>query len=256
MDEVEQKLPISVCIITLNEEKNIENCLRSVRWADDIVIVDSGSADKTLEIAKRYTDRIIYNQWKGINEQRNFTLNNARYDWVLALDADEIASQELYREVKSILGSDNDYYDGYLVPRLTYYLGKWICHGGWFPDRKMRLFKKAKARYIGTNPHDHCRVDGNIGRLSGLIVHYTYKNFSEQIETINSFSNEVIKNLEKDGKRFDLFRFIFHPLWKFFECYFLKRGFLDGVPGFIIAIATAFYIFTKYVKLWEKSKGV
>ncbi|MDQ7779931.1 MAG: glycosyltransferase family 2 protein [Planctomycetota bacterium] len=292
---------ISVCVITLNEERNLGACLESVRWADEIIVVDSFSTDRTVEIAWKHTDKVQQRRWSGINEQRNFALSLATGDWVLSIDADERVSPELRAEIEKTLSSPPPGVCGFYVPRLARYLGRWIRHGGWYPDWKLRLFRRECARYAGKDPHDVVKlacaygsVSGSAGtgggtqvphpnplpkgegesgcagippagetaasastshgatrRLHGDLLHYTYRSFSDQLQQINTFSSVGAAELFEAGRRFRLAAMILHPIGKFFGTYFLRLGFLDGLPGLIVSVASAFYVFARHVKLWE-----
>ena len=242
---------ISACIITYNEEKNILDCLKSVEWADEIIIVDSFSTDKTLEICRKFTDRIFQRRWAGYIDQKNFALGQSRCQWVLFLDADERLSPMLTEEIQKELSSGPEKWDGFSFPRHVYYLGRWINHGGWYPDRSLRLFKKDKGRWAGIDPHDKVAVTGKVKKLKNDLWHFNYRNFSDQIKTTDSFSSIAAEQMKAKREKNLLPKLIFKPMVKFFETYFWKRGFLDGLPGFIISVATSFYIFTKYAKYWE-----
>lgn len=243
---------ISVCIITFNEEKHIARCLESVKWTDEIIIVDSFSTDRTLEIARKYTDKIFQREWTGINDQRNYAMTLANHEWIFALDADEETTPELRERIKQILSSNQNDMNGFLIPRKTLYLGKWIKHGGWYPDYKLRLYKKGSGCYKGTDPHDHFYLNNSKpSKLYEHILHFTYEDIQDQIKTINNFSTAFAEKFLKEGRKFCFADLIFKPLWKFIETFFLKFGFLDGTAGFIISVNTAFYQFTKHSKLYE-----
>ncbi|MFH1228571.1 MAG: glycosyltransferase family 2 protein [Planctomycetota bacterium] len=250
------KIPISVCIICFNEEANIRCCLDSIKWIKDaggeIVVIDSLSTDKTVEICREYTDRVYQNKWSGFVNQKNFALDKATHDWVLSMDADEVLSDEA-RQVVIKEAESGFQADGCLFRRHTFYLGRWINHGGWYPDWKIRLFRKSKARWGGCDPHDRIIIQNGSAtkRLDCDIIHYTYKNISHQIKTIDRFSDASSETLMKDGKSFSIFNLLLRPPAKFLETYIYKLGFLDGLPGLIIAVASSFYVFVKYAKMWE-----
>ena len=251
--------PVSVCIITHNEEKRIRQCLESVKWAEEIVVVDSHSTDRTVEICKEYTQRVYQRDWPGHVEQKNFALGLASHEWALCLDADECLSTELTREIQGELSSNGDAVAGYVMSRHTHYLGRWINHGGWYPDYKLRLFKRSLGKWGGINPHDKVLLSaGTTKTLKGEILHFNYEDIASQIRTIDSFSRIFTQNMLKDGTPLSVptivASMLFRPPVKFFEMYLLKRGFLDGMAGFIIASATAFFIFLKYAKLWEAKR--
>jgi glycosyltransferase involved in cell wall biosynthesis len=249
-----RKPPISVCIITFNEEKNIVDCLESVNWVDEIVVVDSFSKDRTVDLCRKYTDKIYQIEWQGHVKQKNCALEYATNEWVLCLDADERLSPKLKEEIKSVLSTDGQKIDGYFFPRHSYYLGRWINHGGWYPDYKLRLFRKSKGRWGGKDPHDKVILNGTTTRLQGSLLHFVYKNLSHQLQTVDSFSTITANVLEGEDERFSPMKLIFRPPFRFFEMYVIKKGFLDGLPGFIIAVASSFYVFLKYAKLWELTK--
>jgi len=243
--------PISACIITYNEEKNIAACLESISWVEEIIVVDSLSSDRTVELCRKYTDRVHLKEWQGHVRQKNYALQLARHEWVLCLDADERVSPELRREIEECLSTENRSADGYYFPRHSFYLGRWINHGGWYPDYKLRLFKKSRGRWGGKDPHDRVLLDGDGAYLQSDLLHYVYRNLSHQLQTVDSFSSITAAGLDADGERFSPARLVLRPIFKFIGTYVIKRGFLDGLPGFIISVASSFYVFLRYAKLWE-----
>jgi len=250
---------ISLVIITFNEEKNIEKCLQSaIDVVDDIVVVDSFSTDKTEEICNKYNVRFVKHKFEGHIEQKNWAITQAKYPCVLSLDADEVLSEELK---KSILAVKNNWdCDGYYFNRLTNYCGKWIKHTGWYPDRKLRLWKSDKGSWTGMNPHDKFElVEGATKKyLKGDLLHYSYHSISQHILQVDKFTTIIAQANHNKGKRTNIFKIIFHPVWKFKHDYILKLGFLDGYYGFVISIISAFAIFSKHIKLKEitKNRGV
>jgi len=244
---------ISASIICRDEERVIEDCLRSVSWCDEIVVVDSGSTDRTVELARRYTPRVIYNPWPGYVAQKNFALEQTTGDWILCLDADERCTPALREAIEKALPEAGPI-AGFEVRRPAWYLGRWIRHGGWYPDWKLRLVRKGRARWGGTDPHDRLIADGPVRRLKADLVHYNYRDFAHQIRTINHFSDVVVAEWRKQGRRPSLWKTLLQPPVKFLECYVWKRGFLDGFPGLVIAASSAYYVFAKHVKLWERCR--
>ena len=244
---------ISASIICKDEEHNIEECLRSVSWCDELVVVDSGSTDRTVELAKRHTPHVVHNPWPGYVAQKNFALDRATGEWVICLDADERCTPELRAAIEAAL-QDGDSLAGFEVRRHVKYLGRWINHGGWYPDWKLRVVRKGRARWGGEDPHDKLLPDGPVRRLDADLHHFTYRDFAHQIRIINHFSDVVVDGWLREGRRPSLLQAIFHPPVKFFECYLWKLGFLDGFAGFVIAIGSAFYIFARYVKLWDRGR--
>jgi glycosyltransferase involved in cell wall biosynthesis len=246
---------ISVCITAGNEEKHIRRCLESVKWADEIIVVDSFSTDRTVEIAREYTQLVFRHKWLGYIGQKNLIKDLASHPWILFIDADEELSCELRDEILyEFETGTNAAIAGYEFPRMVRYLGRWIKHGDWYPDFKMRLFRKDKARCEGIEPHDRTKVAGIVKRLKSPLYHYTYDDISDQVSTINRYSSIAAVELINVKKNFLLFDIIFRPLWGFFRGYVLRRGFMDGLPGFIIAVNVAYGIFLKYTKLWEQKK--
>ncbi|EFK08349.1 glycosyltransferase, group 2 family protein [delta proteobacterium NaphS2] len=245
---------ISACIICHNEEQTIERCLKSLKWVHDIVVVDSMSTDRTREIAKAYTDRIIKREWPGYAAQKNFALENAKTEWVLSLDADEAVSEGLRREILEEIAKA-DALDGYRIPRRSFYQGRWINHSGYYPDRQLRLFRRDRGKWVGGRVHERMTVDGHVGVLKNDILHYPYGGgITGQLNTINSFSTLLANDMFDRGKRFHLALLFSRPFFKFLEVYVLKRGFLDGLPGLIIAVSDAYAMFVRYVKLRELEK--
>ena len=241
---------ISVCIICGNEIDNIERCLKSVTWADEIVVLDSFSTDGTFEVARKYTDKVFRHEWLGYIGQKKLIAEKATGPWILFVDADEEVSDSLRREIEEKFAKPiPEGINGFNCPRLVHYLGRWIWHGDWYPDMKLRLFRKAYGECGGQEPHDRIIVVGKVLNLRSPLNHYTYDDITDQIRQINRFSSiSAETNRSKGGV---LFRLLFHPLFRFLKCYFLKRGFLDGMPGLIIAGNVAFGTFVKYAKLWE-----
>ena len=245
------KYSISACIITLNEESRIRDCLESVKWVDEIIVVDSFSTDKTVDICKEYTDRVYQRAWPGNIDQKNYTMSLAKNNWILSLDADERLSPKLIEEIQEAVRNPGNV-AGFFFPRRSFYLGRWIYHGDWYPDYQLRLFKRGNGQWQGTNPHGRVILDGKTRHMKHDICHFNYKNFSHQLRTIDNYSNIFAEVMVKKDKGFSLFQLIFRPLYKFIKVYFIKMGFLDGLPGLVLAVSNAFYIFVKYVKLWER----
>ncbi len=246
---------ISVCIIAGNEERNIRRCLESVTWADEVVVVDSYSSDKTPEICREYTDRVYQHKWLGYIKQKQLIKDLAKYPWVMFVDADEEVSPLLRDEIQELFAMGlSDSIAGFEFPRLVYYLNRWIRHGDWYPDIKLRLFRKDKGTCGGSEPHDRIFVEGQVIRLKGNLRHYTYRNIEDQLNSINRFSSITATENYSEKKHFFIFNIIFRPIFRFFRGYFVKRGFLDGVPGLLIAIITAYGTLIKYAKIWERHK--
>ena len=244
-------MTISVCIICFNEEKNIRRCLESSKWADEIIVVDSMSQDRTAEIAREYTDKVYQRAWPGYVEQKNFALSKAKGDWILSIDADEEISQGLKDEIRKEIEKE-DAKDGYKIPRLSFYQGRWIKHSGFYPDRQLRLFGRNRGYWVGKRVHEMIHVNGKVALLRNNLLHYPYKGtISGQLKTVDKFSTLLAENMYEEGKRCHLFFLLMRPFFKFTEMYFIKLGFLDGIAGFIIALTSAYAMFVRYVKLRE-----
>lgn len=244
-------IPLTATVITFNEEENIRDCLESLSWVGNIVVVDSGSTDSTVEIAREYTSQVVITDWPGHLEQKNRAIDLSTTDWVLSLDADERVTPALRREIEDALETEPEV-AGYSMPRLTWHLGRWIRHGGWYPDRKIRLFNRRKARWGGVNPHDRVIPQGPILALTGDIEHYSYRNLHHHLETIDFFTSISAREKEKRDIRWPLLSILFRPPFKFFRMYFLQSGWRDGFPGFILAGIGSLYVFLKYARLWER----
>ncbi|MCG3133097.1 MAG: hypothetical protein HMLKMBBP_00190 [Planctomycetes bacterium] len=249
---------LSVCIVAMNEEANISDCLSSADFADEWVVVDSHSTDRTRELAAAAGARVIERDWPGHVQQKNFALSEATHDWVLCLDADERVSPELRASILAALGSPGDA-AGFECARRTFYLGRWIRHGGWYPDRKLRLFRRSRARWGGTNPHDHVVTDpggGPVRRIGGDLLHLSYRSLSDHLRTIDSFTSIAAREKHAAGRRAGLLDLTLRPFGKFVRMYVLRAGFLDGAAGFCAAVSGAYYVFLKYAKLRELGRDL
>lgn len=248
------KLPVSLVVITLNEERNIERCLRSVPWASDIVVIDSGSQDRTAELAEKLGARVIQEKWRGFGPQKAFGVSQAQYDWIINLDADEELSPELSDEIQTQF-KNLDPETGYLIPRKSKYLGRWILHGGWYPDYQLRLFNRIHSNWDSAPIHEKV-IAHKIDKLKKPMHHYVFRQISDHVQTNNRYSGLQADAHFQKGQKFSYFKLIFKPWTKFIECYFLKLGFLDGLPGFIIAIGAAYSVFIRWAKVWELESGL
>lgn len=245
---------LSVAIITFNEASNIQDCLDSVAGiADEIVVLDSLSTDNTKKICEANPKvRFYQNPFHGHVQQKNLAIDYCTYPWVLSVDADERVTESLRQSILRFLQSDDvANYVGVKFPRLTYHLGKAIRHGGWYPNARYRLFKKDHAHWGGENPHDKIILDGKGYAIQGDLIHYSFLDLSHQVATINNFSSIAAYGRYHKGRRFALLRLMLKPLSKFIEVYLIKRGFLDGTSGFIIAVSSSYSAFLKEAKLYE-----
>ncbi len=253
-DAVVKTPTISAVVICLNEADRIARCLESLSFCDEIVVVDSGSTDGTREIARKYTDKVIEQPFLGYVHQKNFALERAKSDWVICLDADEALSPELAANIRGALARDEGRVVGYALDRVTRYLGVWHDRGEWYPDWQLRVFRRSRGRWGGLDPHDRVELDGPVERLRGRLLHWNYRNLSDHIRTMDSFSSRMAASLEASGKRFRLRDLLLRPVARFLKSYLLRQGFRRGIPGFIVSIAGAYYVFMKYAKLWERER--
>lgn len=242
--------PLSVTIICLNEEDNIGRAIASVKWAQEIVVVDSGSVDRTVEIARSLGAKVFHNPWPGYGQQKNFAQRQAAHDWILNIDADEEVSPRLAAEIQATLENPRDC-RGFEMPRKTFYLGRWIRHGGWYPNYLVRLADRRAAGWSEPNVHEALEVQGTIGRLAEPLLHYAFPSIHDQILTNLNFSRLGARDLLRRGKSPSIAKLLLKPVGKFIETYVLKRGFLDGLAGFIISVNAAHSIFLKYAYLHE-----
>ncbi len=243
---------ISLVVITLNEAHNIERCIRSVPWADEVIILDTFSQDETKTKAEALGAKVFQEEWRGFGKQKARATELAKNDWILSLDADEALSPELAKEIEG-LDFNTNVCDAYQIPRLSYYLGRWIRHGGWYPDYQTRLFNRKSAAWTEREVHEAVKFKSS-QKLKSCILHYVFNSISEQVRTNDRYSSLGAVELNKKSKKFSLIKLIFKPLSKFLECYILKKGFMDGLPGFIIAIGAGYSVFLKFAKLWEMQK--
>lgn len=245
------KHKLSLVIITLNEEKNIERCIRSVPFADDIVVVDSGSRDRTLEIAKSLGARTFHEDWQGFYKQKTKATELAQHHLVLSLDADEALTESSQKEVLALLNQDT-LSDAYEFPRLTYHLGQWLYHGGNYPDAQIRLYDRRKTKWLNAQVHERVLCDTKT-RMQHPILHWPFSELADQVTTINRYSALRAVDFESKGKRFSAFSMFTKMISKFIEAYFLKQGFRDGVPGLIGAVNTSYATFLRWAKLYENT---
>lgn len=245
--------PVTLCVITLNEEDRIADCLDSAGVTERKLVVDSGSTDGTRRIAGDRGAVVVLHEFAGHVEQKNHAVSQADTDWVLCLDADERLSEELALEIREALRRE-DLPSAFSMPRRNHYLGRWIRRGGWYPDRKVRLFDRRRARWGGVNPHDHVEVNGTVQPLKGDILHYSYRSMSDHLRQIDLFTSIAAKEAHARGRKPGLLRLLFRPLWKFIRMYILKAGFLDGRAGLIVAVLGSYYVFLKNAKHWELAR--
>lgn len=244
-------MPISAVIITLNEAKNIERCLWSLKnVADEIVVLDAFSTDKTEEICKAHGVKFIQRKWTNFSDSKNFANQEAQHDWILSLDADEALSEALQKE---IIAEKEKLQGVYAFNRLTNYCGKWIYHCGWFPDWKVRLFNRKEANWEGEFVHEKLvfKSEIKIKKFKSKLFHYSYYQISEHWQRINRYTDLEAQNLFNRNKKANFFTLVFSPLVKFIKIYFFQKGFLDGYFGLIICVLTAYGRFLRYAKLYQ-----
>lgn len=240
---------ISVFIVTYNEEKNIEEALKTVAFADEIIIVDSYSSDATVEICRKYTDKIYLNSWEGCGLQKKLALEKASSEWVLILDADERVSKELQIEIQNVLHNTINNYSGFIIPFQTFYLDKAIKYGDWYKEKHLRLFKRTEGEIIPNYVHFGLKVTGIIGKLHGIITHHSFPNMETVLKKTNFYSTLGAKDKLKSGQSSGILKAILHGLFTFIRGYILRLGFLDGKYGFMLAVSNAESSYYKYVKL-------
>lgn len=244
---------LSAVVITKNEEKNIGRCLSSLSFCDEIVIVDSGSTDGTCKIANELGAKVIQQDWLGYAGQKNFANSQATGEWILSLDADEEVPPGLQTQIIKAVKS-NEYW-AYEIPRKTFHTGQWIKYGGWYPNALVRLFRKDSGHWGGDEVHEAFECSGKIGILSEPLNHHSFSSFQEQATKNNEYSTLGARKLKRVGRQCSFFSLILRPPLKFFETFVLKRGFLDGMRGYIISVMAAHSVFLKWAKLWELESG-
>jgi glycosyltransferase involved in cell wall biosynthesis len=247
-------MKISATIIARDEERNIARAIESLRCCDEIVVVDSGSVDRTVEIATELNARVVESPWRGYAGQKNYAATQAAHDWILSIDADEALSEALEADLW-LLKKHGPRYDAYTMPRLAQYMGKWILHSGWYPDRKVRLYHRDHGQWVGDYVHESVTVKGSVGHLESNLLHYTCQSFAEHLRTMDRYTTLAAEELVARKKQVTVRRLLLDPLWTLFRSYVLQRGFLDGPEGVAIAYMAALYTFLKYAKARNMMPG-
>jgi glycosyltransferase involved in cell wall biosynthesis len=247
---------LSVAIVTLNEEENIGRTLESVRWADEIVLIDSGSTDRTCKIARQYGAKVVIEPWRGFVAQKNYALEHCTQAWVLALDGDEEVSAGLAEEIKSVI-DDPNLVSGYWIPRKNLFLGRWMRHGGFYPDPKLRLFRRGEGFSTGRDPHDRYELkhEGKTAELKNAMIHHTYPTLDLYLEHMNRYSGVWNKVLGAKSRPFRVSEIVARPFLTFVYNYVFRLGFLDGREGLLLHMYHAGYVSWKYAKGWELGRN-
>ena len=246
---------LSVVIVTRDEEERIRTCLESIAWADELIVIDAESADKTASIARELTDHVVVRPWPGYAAQKNFGLDLARGAWILSLDADETVSPALRQEIEAIVERDGPH-DGYEMPRRNIFWGRWVRHGGLYPDWQVRLFRRGRGRFGQRAVHESVRVEsGDVGRLTGHLEHRSYRDVADFLARADRYSTLAAEDWIAQGRHVHAWDFVGRPLGRFLGMYVVGRGFLDGWRGFLLASLYAYYVLIRTAKIWERTKA-
>jgi glycosyltransferase involved in cell wall biosynthesis len=243
-------IDVSVTIISKNEAQNIEECLRSVGWASEIVLVDQFSEDGTAEIAQQLGAKVFQEPWHGFARQKNLAVDKAIGPWILSVDADERVTSSLRQEIQEKLSQENEY-SGYCIARKNFFCGQWIRHGGWYPDYTLRLFRKSEGHYEDRAVHEKVVVNGKVGYLEHPLEHFTYRSVSDFLLRLESYSRLAAQELPAKSRSSILYALCLRPLFTFINMYLLRGGILDGTAGFFLAISYAYYTFLKYYRFYQ-----
>ncbi|NOY87794.1 MAG: glycosyltransferase family 2 protein [FCB group bacterium] len=245
---------ISAVIITKNEEKNISRCLESIKWVDEIILIDSQSDDQTVAIAQKYNARVFSPEWKGYGKAKKEGVNYASHDWILSVDADEVVSEELKKEIQAVL-DNNSFYAGYYIPRKTQFLGRWIKHCGWYPDYVLRLFRKSRGNFNEAYVHEKVVLQGDTTRLKNELLHYSYPDLESYFKKFNRYTTMGAEEAFQQGIKTGWFKIAIKPVISFFIHYIMKQGLRDGMEGFLVSVLSSLAVMVKYAKLKEKVKN-
>ena len=245
-------MKLTVTVITYNEADHIQHALESVAWADEIIVVDSGSTDGTVDLARGRATQVIVRDWPGYSAQKNFAAEQAAHDWILSLDADERVTPELAAEIRTVIAGEPQA-RGFRIRRVSRYLGRWIRTTDWYPDPQLRLYDRRAARWNGARVHESVRLDaGTPVQLRGELLHYGYRNISHHLKTIDTYTTLVAEQWHREGRSTGPLSMALHPWFAFVRNYLLRRGIADGTAGFVISLLNAYYVFLKHAKLWER----
>ena len=242
--------PVTVTVITKNEAEALADALKSVAWADELVVIDAESTDDTVKIAREFTGRVYVRKWNGYVDQKNHAASLASHEWILSLDADERVTRELASEIQGLMKGEPSC-DGYRLPRVSFYMGRWIRTTDMYPDYQLRLYNRRKARWEGPYVHESVRTDGPVGYLKSELQHHPYRDLSEHLTRMDRYTTLAAQQMHAQGRRATVAQMLFHPKLAFLRNYILKGGFKDGRAGLIISIVNSYYVFLKFAKLWE-----
>jgi glycosyltransferase involved in cell wall biosynthesis len=242
-------VPVTATVITLNEAAHIQACVTSLAWADEIIVVDSGSTDGTVDLARAAGARVIVREWPGYSAQKDFAAAQASHDWIVSVDADERITPALAAEIRAVVATPGNTV-GFRVPRITFHLGRWIRTTDWYPDYQLRVYDRRHAGWKQRRVHESVAARGPVGQLTHDLQHYAYRDLAHHHETMQRYTTLAAQQMHEDGRRASVFALLFHPPAAFLRNYVLKRGFMDGTPGLIISAMNAHYVFLKFAKLW------
>jgi (heptosyl)LPS beta-1,4-glucosyltransferase len=242
--------PVTVTVITKNEADAIADALKSVSWADELIVIDAESTDDTVTIARQFTDRVYIRPWNGYVDQKNHAASLSSHDWIFSIDADERSTSQLSEEIRSLMAGAPAA-SGYRMPRVSFHLGRWMRTTDMYPDYQLRLYDRRKAQWDGMHVHESVRVDGPIGYLKNELQHYPYRDLSEHLIRMDRYTTLAARQMFASGKRATRLELLCHPPAAFLRNYILKRGFRDGKPGLIISLVNSYYVMLKFAKLWE-----
>lgn len=237
-------------MITKNEADALADALKSVSWADELIVIDSESTDDTVKVARQFTDRVYVRPWPGYIDQKNHAASLASHDWIFSLDADERVTPELAEEIRTLMKGTPSA-GGFRMPRVSFYFGKWIRTTDMYPDYQLRLYDRRKARWDGMHVHESVRVDGAVEYLKSELQHHPYKDLSEHLIRMDRYTTLAARQMHARGTRATWAQLFFHPRFAFLRNYFLKGGFRDGKAGLVISLVNSYYVFLKFAKLWE-----
>lgn len=245
---------LSAVVIAKDEEDGVRACLESLAWADEVIVVDAESTDKTVPIAREFTDRVFIRPWPGFAAQKNFGVEQARGDWILSVDADEEVSPDLREEIEAVLAAPGPACAGYHIPRRNLFWGRFIRHGGLYPDRQLRLFRRGRGRFVDRAVHESVEVDGTVGRLRGALVHRSYRDVADFLARADRYSTLAAEEWLRSGRPARLGDLVLRPAGRFLSMFVVHAGFLDGWRGFLLAALYAYYVFIRSAKVWERAR--